>query len=474
MERAIATLQARFAQAGTAGVLLREYPLSAELLAVTRVWRVAGSERLLVACKGAPETIARLCALDEPAAAAMRLQVEALAAQGARVLGVARATLPPGELPARPGDLRLQFQGIVGFTDPLRDTVPDAVRECRAAGIRVAMITGDHAVTARAIAAQAGIDHATVLSGEEIDALDDAALAAKVGEISLFARVTPAQKLRIVQALKTRGEVVAMTGDGVNDAPALKAAHIGIAMGGRGTDVAREAAAIVLLDDDFGSIVHAIRLGRRIYDNLRKAMGFVLAVHVPIAGLALIPVLLGWPLILTPMLIAMLELIIDPACSIVLEAEREERDVMSRPPRRAGAALLSPSLVVWSLLQGGLALLLVVGVLAFTALRAMPGDEVRGCVFLALVGANIALIFVNRSFSSSMRDAIGRPNAVLWWGLGIVAVVLGAIFAMPPLRRFFGLSALTFREASMTLLLAAMLLVLLQLAKRIWRRGLRS
>jgi Ca2+-transporting ATPase len=226
--------------------------------------------------------------------------------------------------------------GLVGLADPLRKSAPKAVRECRSAGIRVIMITGDYPETARTIARQAGIEADTVLTGPQMAELDDAALSEALKTCNVFARIMPAQKLKLVEVLKARGEVVAMTGDGVNDAPSLKAAHIGVAMGGRGTDVAREASSIVLLDDDFGSIVKAVRLGRRIYDNLQKAIGFIFAVHVPIAGLALLPLLFGFPPLFGPVHIAFLEMVIDPVCSLVFESEGEEKNVMSRPPRKTG------------------------------------------------------------------------------------------------------------------------------------------
>jgi Ca2+-transporting ATPase len=280
--------------------------------------------------------------------------VNALAEDGLRVLAVAVGECPCDALPDDPEMIELRFVGLLALADPLRGSVPGAVRECRSAGIRVIMITGDYPATARAIAHQAGIADGDVLTGADIDALDDAALARRLREVTVFARITPNQKLRLVRALKANGEVVAMTGDGVNDAPALKAAHIGIAMGGRGTDVAREASSLVLLDDDFGSVVRAVRHGRRIYDNLRKAMAYIISVHVPIAGLALLPIVLGWPLLLTPILIAFLELIIDPACSVVLEAEAEEKNIMTRPPRDPRATLLSRSLVIWGAIQGAL------------------------------------------------------------------------------------------------------------------------
>jgi Ca2+-transporting ATPase len=471
MERALARLHEVAAGAANGRELLREYPLRPELLAVTRVWQ--GGGETLVASKGAPETIATLCGLDAVALARLREAVESLASRGVRVLGVARGSAGVA-LPDSAAGFALEFLGLVGFADPLRESVPAAVRECRSAGVRVLMITGDYPATARAIADQAGIAAGPLLTGPDLDALDDATLAARVRETAIFARIAPAQKLRIVDALKANGEIVAMTGDGVNDAPALKAAHIGIAMGGRGTDVAREAAAIVLLDDDFGSIVRAIRFGRRIYDNLRKAMGYILAIHVPIAGLALMPVLLGWPMILTPMLIALLELIIDPACSVVLEAEGEESDVMRRPPRRPESRLLSRPLILWSVLQGASAFALVALAFAGAMHQGMPADAVRTFTFLTLVGVNIALIFVNRTFASSLRAAFGQPNRMLWWGLGVAGVVLTFVVAVVPARAFFGLGAPGAVQLALIAAAALLLLIVLELAKRAWRRRLES
>ena len=275
------------------------------------------------------------------------------------------------------------------------------------------MITGDYPATAQAIARQAGIEKSDVLTGDELRTLDDIALAAIARKLNVFARIVPEQKLRIVQALKGNGEIVAMTGDGVNDAPSLKAAHIGVAMGGRGTDVAREAASIVLLDDDFGSIVTAIRLGRRIYDNLRKAMGFIFAVHVPIAGMALLPLVLGLPIFFRPIHIAFLEMVIDPVCSLVFEAETDERDVMRRPPRAPDAPLFSWPLIAWSVFQGALAFAVVALVYVTALYRGMPDNEARALGFFSLILTIISLVLVNRSFSASLVAAFRRPNAAL-------------------------------------------------------------
>ncbi len=287
--------------------LVRQYPLAQHLLAISQVWRSPDGADYIIAAKGAPEAIADLCHLPEGDVMAVLAAATGMASEGLRVLGVAKSHFSSQNLPGNQHDFTFEFLGLIALADPLRPAVPDAVRECREAGIRVVMITGDYAETARSIARQAGLDQeAGTITGPELNAMDPAALRERIGGTSIFARAVPEQKLRLVEALKANGEIVAMTGDGVNDAPALQAAHIGIAMGARGTDVAREAADLVLLDDDFSSIVKAVRMGRRIFDNLKNAMEYILAIHVPIAGLSFLPVLLGWPLILGPVHIAFL------------------------------------------------------------------------------------------------------------------------------------------------------------------------
>lgn len=418
--------------------LIQSYPLRPDLPAMTHVWRSAATGApAFVAAKGAPEAIARLCRLEPDALAAMLRTVDAMAERGLRVLAVAGATTDETALPSVQTDFSFTYLGLVGFADPLRANVPAAVTECRAAGIKVVMITGDYPTTARAIATEAGLDVGTVMTGAELAEIDDAAFARRVGSVSVFARILPEQKLRIVQALKANGEIVAMTGDGVNDAPSLKAAHIGVAMGARGSDVAREASAIVLLDDDFGAIIKAISLGRRIYDNLRKAMGFIFAVHVPIAGLALLPLMFGLPILFGPMHIAFLEMIIDPVCSLVFEAETEETDVMRRAPRDPEAPLFSAGLILWGVVQGACAFVLVAAMFLLALRADMPVVEARALVFFSLVMAIIALIFVNRSFGTSLLTAVRRPNRTLALVLVAVVAMLGLTLLVPTVSALF-------------------------------------
>jgi Ca2+-transporting ATPase len=444
------------------------YGLRPDLLAMTQLWQ-RSENTFAVAAKGAPEAIARLCRLGPADMKAVHRAVDAMAAEGLRVLGVAKATHEGRHWPESQRDFPFVFLGLVGLADPLRPSVPDAVRQCRSAGIRIMMITGDYPATARTIAQQAGIEASEVLTGDAVEHLDDSELTQRAKTASIFARIMPEQKLRIVQALKANDQIVAMTGDGVNDAPSLKAAHIGIAMGGRGTDVAREAASIVLLDDDFGSIVRAIRLGRRIYDNVRKAMGFIFAVHVPIAGLALLPLVVGLPLIFGPIHIAFLEMVIDPVCSLAFEAEPDEEDVMRRKPRASDEPLFSWSLVGWSVLQGGLTLGLVGAIFVIASQRGLPEDEVRALTFFSLVLSIVSLILVNRSFSTSLVAAFRRPNPVLLWILLTVAVVLGLSLLWPTAAALFRFGPLHPDDLALTIGAGSAVLIILEALKHLWR-----
>jgi Ca2+-transporting ATPase len=415
--------------------LVREYPLSRERLAVLQIWRPPDGE-LVVACKGAPEAVEQLCRLDAGQIVRVGARARAMAGDGLRVLAVARGALPrDGAPPVDAAELSLSWIGLVGLVDPVRPTVRAAIEECRAAGIRVAMLTGDYPVTAQRIARDIGIDDGAVISGGELAKLDDDALLARIRSIAVFARIMPEQKLRIVETLKRAGEIVAMTGDGVNDAPALKAAHIGIAMGGRGTDVAREASQLVLLDDDFASLVLAVRTGRRIYDNLQNALSYILAIHLPIVGLTVLPIVFGWPLVLLPIHIAFLHLVIDPACSVVFEAEPEDRAIMRRPPRALRERLFGRRVIVPSLAFGGSLTAILVGTFALAHDRGLGEYASRTITFATLIVASIALILATRSRRGGPTR--GASNPTLRWVSGGAIAVLVAAIAIPALRSLF-------------------------------------
>ncbi len=447
--------------------LVREYELSPQLPAMTHAWDDGDAYR--VAIKGAPEAVAALCDLSQAAREKISGDAGHLADRGLRVLGVARARHAREQpWPETPQGFDFEWLGLLALADPLRAEVPEAIAQCHRAGIRVVMITGDHPRTALAIANEAGLTTAHVLTGADIDRMDADMLEAAARDVNVFARVKPQQKLMLVDALKRQREVVAMTGDGVNDAPALKAAHIGVAMGQRGTDVAREAAALVLLKDDFHSIVRAIRMGRRTFANMRQAMVYTLAVHIPIVGLSLLPVVFGLPLLLTPLHIAFLELVIDPACSIVFEAEESDETLMRQPPRSQGESLLSLRDALQSLLYGGLTTAASFGVYAAMLQSGEPATASGAAAFVLLVVANTVLILPSRSRDAGWRRLWLRLPAISAWvmagtlaGLWLVTMVPG----ITPAFRFVPLSLETW------LLSAAGGVLMLLLFQTVKRRG---
>ena len=417
-------------------LLVREYPLTRERLAVVQVWSDPSRSELVVAAKGAPEAVAKLCGLDEVSRARLEDGAQALAACGLRVLAIARSEVEEAALPDEPAGFRFGFVGLVGLEDPLRVSVPAAVAECRRAGIRVVMITGDYPSTARAVARQAGLDAASIITGPEFAAMTNSELRKRVADTNVFARMLPEQKLKLVQSLAANGEIVGMTGDGVNDAPALKAAHVGVAMGARGTDVAREAAAVVLLEDDFAALVLGIRTGRRIVDNLKKALAYILAVHLPIVGLTLVPIAMGWPLVLMPIHIAFLHLVIDPACSVVFEAQPEEAEVMQRPPRVSRAAMFGRRVIAISVAQGAAVFVVVLTVYAVALHLGLVEAEARAITFATFLVANLGLIFTNRSWSQGIASSSLKDTAL--WAVTFGALLfLALVIYVPPLAHLF-------------------------------------
>ncbi|MDD5474387.1 MAG: cation-translocating P-type ATPase [Candidatus Methanoperedens sp.] len=427
--------------------LVREYPLSKNLLTLSNVWESHDHRKHVIAAKGSPEAIIELCHLDEVQKKELISRVQSMADNGLRVLGVARSIFKEESLPEMQHDFTFEFIGLLGFTDPVRPSVPAAVSECYTAGMRVIMITGDFPGTARHIARQIGLKNPdNIITGHELAQMSSQELQEKIKVTNIFARVVPEQKLAIVNALKSNGEVVAMTGDGVNDAPALKSSHIGIAMGERGTDVARESSSIVLLNDDFSSIVEAVRLGRRIFDNLKKAISYIFSVHVPIAGLALFPILFELPLIILPAHIAFLELIIDPACSVVFEAEKEEKNIMQRPPRNLMDKLFDRKSLIRSLFQGLSVLFFVLIVFLLALYLGKSENEARTITFAMLVFANLTLIISNLSLEGNILKKFNSQNRALWMVVGGALLSLVMVLYVPTFRELFHFSALHFDD----------------------------
>ena len=469
MERAFKALGDRWLEAPPYShlTLAHEYSLSPDLLAMSHVWQTPGGERL-IAAKGAPEAIAELCRFDAAQSRELADEVDRMARDGLRVIGVAKASFGGAAWPPDQRGFAFEFLGLMGLSDPVRPAVPRAIEDAYRAGVKVVMITGDYASTAAAIGRTIGLQSSEEpVTGAEIDRLSDAELGLRARKTTIFARVLPEQKLKLVEALKAGGEIVAMTGDGVNDAPALKAAHIGIAMGGRGTDVAREAAALVLLDDDFATIVAAIRAGRRIFDNIRKAMGFIFAIHVPIAGMALIPLVLDWPLVLSPVHIVFLELIIDPACSIAFEAEPEETDVMARPPREPQEPLFGKGRIFFSVLQGLFVLLAVLAVFALGLYRGRSEAAVRALTFTTMVIGTLVLIVANRSWSRTVWQTLRTPNAAFRWVAAGALGMLGLVLYTPALRAVFHFDPPSGWELALSAAIALIGCLVLEGARRI-------
>lgn len=448
--------------------IVREYPLSQELLAMSHVWKSPDGEDYIIAAKGAPEAIADLCHLDEIQTHKVLQKIKFMAADGLRIIGVAKAAFKQAGLPVEQHDFKFEFLGLVGFIDPVRPGVADAINECYTAGMRVVMITGDYPGTAKKIAQQIALSpRDKIITGQELDDMDDQKLQQDINNVNIFARVVPEQKLRIVNALKANNEVVVMTGDGVNDAPALKSAHIGISMGDRGTDVAREASSLVLLNDDFSSIVDAVGMGRRIFDNLKKAIAYIFAVHVPIIGMSLIPVAFNMPLVLYPVQIVFLELIIDPACSIVFEAEPAEANVMNRPPRSLKEPLFDRKVISLSILQGISVLVIVLSVYVLALYRGQGDMEARALSFTTLIVANLGLILTNRSWSRTIFSTLHSPNKALWWVIGGALVFLGLVLYTEPLRNLFGFSVLHLNDLLICLVAGVISIIWFEVLKLI-------
>lgn len=484
MEKAFHEASAFFSQAGlqsktsiqkATGHIVHEYSLTPDFPAVTHVWSVSDAQHTeedqacVIAIKGSPELIIKLSQLSDEHKQVVTNQMQTMAADGLRMLGVAKAVLTrkrSDAWPDSPHAFEWQWLGLTGLKDPIRPEVPEAVRQCQQAGVRVVMITGDHALTAQAIAKQSGIPADLVLTGAEVENYSDQQLQAAIEKTCIFVRVKPQQKLRLVKSFQALGQIVAMTGDGINDAPALKAAHVGISMGLRGTDVAREASSLVLLQDDFSSIVNAIRQGRQIYDNLQKAIIYVIAVHIPIAGSVFLPLVLGAPPFLLPLHILFLEMIIDPTCAVVFESEPPEKDVMNRPPRDLNQKIFSSKNIGLALIQGLGLMGLVVGTYMGLLHNAYTQAYASGVTYCLLVAGNVLLIVTSRSQTASVFQIMRKPNPAQAWIMILAFLGLFLIFTIPFLQARFQFSSIGAQGITWVLGLSILALLWLELAKQ--------
>lgn len=433
--------------------IIKEYPLNEKSLSVAYVWGDKDTANV-VALKGAPESVFKLCKIDKDKIDGLKCDVIKLAEQGLRVIAVAKSN-PINPIPKERHEYDFEFLGLIGLADPVRKEVPSAIKLCKQAGIRVVMITGDYPDTAASIASKIGLGKDGIITGAEFEKLSNKEQKEILKTVSVFSRVNPSNKLTIVNAFKHAGEVVAMTGDGVNDAPALKSAHVGIAMGKKGTDVAREASSIVLLDDNFASIVSGVCLGRRIYDNLRKAMSYIISIHIPIAALSLLPVIFRWPLVLTPIHIVFLEFIIDPSCTIIFENEKESKDIMSRLPRKLKSSIFNRRMVIGNIAQGLLIALSVMVSFKVMMLTGLSEDKARGITFLILIVANILLVLVI-SGKQAVANIFHRENMAMLVILLVTSVSLVLIFNNQYLLQMFKFESITYIEVCIGLLIGAL------------------
>ncbi|MGL6268614.1 MAG: cation-translocating P-type ATPase [Chitinophagaceae bacterium] len=419
--------------------MIHEYPLEGKPPMMTHVFST-GNEIRVIAAKGAPEAILSCCRIEDAAKEKILSAADDLAKEGYRILAVGESDHTGNEYPKKQQDLNFRYLGLLAFYDPPKPHIKKVFDAFYLAGIKPKIITGDNAITTMAIARQAGFKNSgATVNADDLNNLSDKDLEETVIKATIFTRMFPEAKLKIINALKKRGEIVAMTGDGVNDAPALKAAHIGIAMGKRGSALARSSASIILTDDDFSKMTVAIAMGRRIYTNLKKAIQYIISIHIPIILSVFIPLIFGWiyPNIFTPVHVIFLELIMGPTCSIIYENEPLEANSMEQAPRKMTHTFLSWDELSISIWQG---LIISAGTLATYWLAISDGsneDQTRTLVFVCLVCANIFLTLVNRSFYDSFLKTFSYRNWMLRGILLLTIFSVSLLLTVPALRNFF-------------------------------------
>ena len=478
MEKAIHELyqQTAVTDKRTSFIQEHEYPIGGKPPMMTHIFKNENGE-IIIAAKGGPEGIMRQSNLCPDALKKIEEQTMAYAKSGFRVLGVGKGSWKEKEWPTSQEEFEFEFLGLVAFQDPPKDNIIETIKTFRDAGIPVKMITGDYAETAVAIAGQIQLEHnSEVLTGQEILALSKDDLQQKVEQINIYARMFPEAKLKVIEALKANGEVVAMTGDGVNDGPALKAAHIGIAMGQRGSEVAKSAASLILTDDDLAHMTDAVALGRKIYDNLKKAIQYIVSIHIPIILIVTLPLLLSWQFqnIFSPVHVIFLELIMGPTCSIIYENEPMEKGIMLRPPLKTGTSFLSLKQLSTSIIQG---LMITAGCLGIGFYFMQQGSDdasIRSIIFITLLFSNIFLTLVNRSFTYTVFKTITYKNNLVPFIIGITLVFIAALIYVPAVRSLFMLNSISLNMLASCIAVALLSTLWIDLFKVVRRKYFRS
>jgi len=431
------------------GELISEYAFTNELKMMGHIWE--NDDKINITCKGSPEKILALCNLTEKEKDITEKEIFKMSKKGLRVIAVGHQNIEDiKEVPKEIIKCKLILDGLIGLQDPPRDNIKKDIEKCIKAGIRVVMITGDNGITASSIAKQVGMPNSeSIITGDILETMTDEQLQEKVKDINIFSRVIPQHKMRIVKAFKANGEIVAMTGDGVNDAPALKYADIGIAMGKRGSDVSREAADLILLDDNFSTIVNTIKDGRRIYDNIKKAIGYVFSIHIPIAFASLLAPLLSInssSLLFLPLHVVLLELLIDPTCSIVLERQPAESNIMDRKPRDVKEKLLTSKILIKSIIQGIIIFIGSFGAYYFY-LKTNSAEVARSVGLSVLMISNILLVQVNNSnYDFIFQTAKKLIKDKILWIINIVTIIMLMVILYSPLNEVLNLSPLSFKQ----------------------------
>ena len=451
--------------------MIHEYPLGGKPPMMTHIFENETGERL-IAAKGAPEAIIAISDLNEVEQKKVNIALLDLASDGYRVLAVGEAGFKEKDFPQNQQDFAFKFKGLIAFYDPPKKNIEKVFEGFNQAGIKIKIITGDNAETTRAIAKQIHFpNYNQSVSGLELMSLTESELEQKVADTYVFTRMFPEAKLKIINAIKARKEIVAMTGDGVNDGPALKAAHIGIAMGKKGTEVAKQAASLILMEDDLSMMVDAIAMGRRIYTNLKKAIQYIISIHIPIILTVFIPLALNWvyPIIFSPIHVILLELIMGPTCSIIYENEPMEKHVMRQKPRPMSSSFFNSRELSTSILQG---LVISIGILLIYQYAVFSGYNeslTRTMVYVTLISSNIFLTLVNRSFYYSIFTTLKYKNRLVPLIIGITVIITVLLLTIDPFIAFFQFQSLTFYQLLISILIAFLFVIWYELVKW-WKR----